>query len=60
MRKADLKSMTYTELEAVIKDLGEPKFRTKQVYDWLHNKLVTEFEEMTNLSKSLRVKFEEN
>lgn len=60
MKKADLKSMTFTELETIIKDLGEPKFRTKQVYDWLHNKLVTKFEDMTNLSKSLREKLEEN
>ncbi|MGE4215156.1 MAG: 23S rRNA (adenine(2503)-C(2))-methyltransferase RlmN [Anaerotignaceae bacterium] len=60
MRKADLKSMTFTELEAVIKEIGEPKFRTKQVYDWMHNKLVTEFDDMTNLSKSLREKLEEN
>ncbi|HCT65003.1 MAG TPA: 23S rRNA (adenine(2503)-C(2))-methyltransferase RlmN [Lachnospiraceae bacterium] len=60
MRKADLKSMTFTELEEVIKEIGEPKFRTKQVYDWIHNKLVTEFDEMTNLSKSLREKLEQN
>lgn len=60
MRKADLKSMTFTELGTVIKEIGEPKFRTKQVYDWLHNKLVTDFEDMTNLSKSLREKLEEN
>lgn len=60
MRKADLKSMTFTELEAVMKEIGEPKFRTKQVYDWLHNKLVTEFDDMTNLSKSLREKLAEN
>ncbi|MEA5085197.1 MAG: 23S rRNA (adenine(2503)-C(2))-methyltransferase RlmN [Lachnospiraceae bacterium] len=60
MRKADLKSMTFTELETVIKEIGEPKFRTKQVYDWLHNKLVTEFDDMTNLSKSLREKLAEN
>lgn len=60
MRKADLKSMTFTELETVIKEIGEPKFRTKQVYDWLHNKLVTDFDDMTNLSKSLREKLSEN
>ncbi|MDD3570724.1 MAG: 23S rRNA (adenine(2503)-C(2))-methyltransferase RlmN, partial [Lachnospiraceae bacterium] len=55
-----LKSMTFTELETVIKEIGEPKFRTKQVYDWLHSKLVTEFDDMTNLSKSLREKLSEN
>ena len=60
MRKADLKSMTFTELETVIKEIGEPKFRAKQVYDWLHNKLVTEFDDMTNLSKNLREKLAEN
>ncbi len=60
MRKADLKSMTMDELKMVIKELKEPEFRAKQIYDWLHNKLVTSFEEMTNLSKTLREKLEEN
>ncbi|MEG0894773.1 MAG: 23S rRNA (adenine(2503)-C(2))-methyltransferase RlmN [Oscillospiraceae bacterium] len=45
----DIKSMTLQELEAVL----TPKFRAKQVFDWLHNKLVLSFDEMTNLPKSM-------
>ena len=48
-----LKSMTLPEIEAVLKDLGQPKFRAKQVFTWLH-KGVRSYEEMTNLPKSLR------
>ena len=39
--------------------LGEKPFRAKQIYEWLHVKLADEFAEMTNLSKSLREKLEE-
>ena len=48
-----LKSLTVPELTAVIKELGQPAFRGKQVYTWLH-KGVRSYEEMTNLPKALR------
>ena len=48
-----LKSMTLPELTAAIKELGQPAFRGKQVYTWLH-KGVRSYEEMTNLPKALR------
>ena len=48
-----LKSMTLTELSQVLKDLGQPAFRAKQVYTWLH-KGVRSYDEMTNLPKALR------
>lgn len=48
-----LKSMTLAELSQVLKDLGQPAFRAKQVYTWLH-KGVRSYDEMTNLPKSLR------
>ena len=54
MAKLDIKSMNITELEDLLKELGEPKFRAKQIFDWLHAKQVESFEEMTNLSKGLR------
>ena len=53
--KEDLKSMTLAQMEAAFQSLGEPKFRAKQVFTWLH-KGATSFEEMTNLSKPLRAK----
>lgn len=45
--------MTLAEMEAFFTELGEPKFRAKQVFTWLHRG-VTSFAEMTNLSKALR------
>ncbi|MBQ2854701.1 MAG: 23S rRNA (adenine(2503)-C(2))-methyltransferase RlmN [Oscillospiraceae bacterium] len=49
----NLKSMTQPEIGAVLKELGQPAFRAKQVYSWLH-KGVRSYDEMTNLPKSLR------
>ena len=49
----NLKSMTQAEIGAVLKELGQPAFRAKQVYTWLH-KGVRSYEEMTNLPKALR------
>ncbi len=51
----DIKSMTQQELARFLKELGEPAFRAKQVFAWLHRG-VTSFEDMTNLSKPLREK----
>ncbi len=49
----DLKSMTLEELGELFKSLGQPAFRAKQVFTWLHRG-VTSFDEMTNLPKDLR------
>ena len=49
----NIKSMTLLEVTAALKELGQPAFRGKQVYTWLH-KGVTSYDEMTNLSKALR------
>ena len=49
----NLKSMTQPEIGAVLKELGQPAFRAKQVYSWLH-KGVKSYDEMTNLPKGLR------
>ena len=54
----DIKSMTPEELAAWLKELGEPAFRAKQIFKWLCRG-VTSFEEMTDLSKALRQKLEE-
>ena len=51
----DIKSMTPEELTAFLKELGEPAFRARQVFQWLHRG-VSSFDEMTNLSKALREK----
>ena len=49
----NIKSMTLPEVTAALKELGQPAFRGKQVYTWLH-KGVGSYDEMTNLSKALR------
>lgn len=55
-----ISSLNLTELTGVIADMGLPKFRAKQIYEWLHKKLVSSFDEMTNLDKNLRQKLSEN
>ena len=54
----DIKSLNLQEMTQLLRDMGEPAFRGKQVYTWLH-KGVTSFEEMSNLSKPLRAKLQE-
>ena len=49
----NLKSMTLGEMTRLFKDMGQPAFRAKQVYTWLHRG-VRSYEEMTNLPKPLR------
>ena len=49
----NLKSLTQPELADILKQLGQPSFRAKQVYTWLH-KGVRSYDEMTNLPKALR------
>ena len=58
--KKDIKSMTLEEVTAELGTLGEKPFRAKQLYDWLHVKLVTDFDQMSTLSKSLRERLKEH
>lgn len=57
--KKDILSMLPEEIEAELENLGEPKYRAQQLFTWLHRG-VRDFEEMSNLSKSLRQKLQEN
>lgn len=59
MNKTDIKSLDLDSLKDVITSLGDKAFRAKQIYDWLHVKLVDNFDEMTNLSRDLREKLKE-
>ena len=56
----DLKSLNLEQLTEELLSIGEKKFRAKQVYSWIHEKLVDSFDEMTNLSKDLREKLKAN
>jgi len=49
----DIKSLTQEEITQALKEMGQPAFRGKQVFTWLH-KGVESFDEMSNLSKDLR------
>lgn len=50
----DIRSMTLPELAAFLTGPDQPSFRAKQIYDWLHKKQISSYEEMTNIPKSLR------
>jgi 23S rRNA (adenine2503-C2)-methyltransferase len=54
MENLDIKSLTLEEMTEELKALGQPTFRAKQVFEWLHSKLVTSYDEMTNLPTGLR------
>lgn len=59
MEKKDIKSLSLEELKTEMEGLGEKGFRAGQLYEWMHRKQARSFEEMTNLSKELRKKCEE-
>ena len=54
----DLKSLTLEELQNRITKLGEKSFRAKQLYQWFHEKLAANYEEMSNLPKTFREKLQ--
>ncbi len=59
MKKIDIVSLSLEELEQEMLKISEKKFRAKQIYEWLHIKNASSFNEMTNVSKELRIKLEE-
>lgn len=50
----DIKSLYIDELIQEMNKINQPAFRARQLYDWMHNKLSSSYEEMTNLPKDLR------
>ncbi len=59
MAKKNIRVLTLEQITGLFKDLNEPAFRAKQLYDWLWNKRAIDFDEMTNFSKALRDKLKE-
>lgn len=57
--KVDIKSMNLSELTTWIGTLGEKSFRAKQIYQWLHQKHIGDFSDMTNISKKLLAQLQE-
>ena len=58
--KIDIKSLTLSELQEQMEILSEKPYRAKQLYDWMHVKLARDYEEMSNLPKSLKEKCREH
>lgn len=58
-RKRDLHSMSHDEIVELVAELGQPKFRVKQIEEWVWEKNVSSFDDMTNLPKTLREKLGE-
>ena len=56
--KVSIKSLLPQELEVLLAEMGEPKYRAKQIFKWLHQG-VTSFDEMSDISKALRAKLDE-
>ncbi len=59
MEKIDILSLSLEELERILAENGEKKFRAKQVFQWLHVKKVFEFDKMTDISVQLRQRLNE-
>lgn len=57
--KRPLVGMNLQEMEGLMAELGEPRFRAKQLFEWVYARGVKSFEAMTNLSRDLRRKLEE-
>ena len=55
MTKINVYDLTYEAWEAWVEQNDEPRFRAQQIYDWLYQKKVTSFKEMSNLTNELRV-----
>lgn len=49
-----IRSFTMEQLEGLAKELGQPRFRAKQLHEWLHGRNASSYDEMTNLPKALR------
>ena len=60
MEKIDILSLNFEELSEKILEMGEKKFRAKQIFDWLHVKKITDFEQMSNISAQFRTQLSEN
>lgn len=56
IKKTDIRAYNLSQLQNKIEEMGEKKFRAKQIYEWLWEKSCIDFDEMSNLSLTLREK----
>ncbi len=57
--KRDIKSLSHTELEALVEELGQPRFRVKQIEEWLYLRDCSIISKMDNIPKTLRESLDE-
>lgn len=60
MLKNNIKNYNLEELQKIVQDLGEKKYRAEQIFNWLYKENVTSFDDMVNLPLPLREKLKEN
>ena len=54
MNKVDIKNLSLEELESFLHGLGKEKYRARQIFKWIYQKNIIDFDQMTNLSKDFR------
>ena len=57
--KTNLKNLTFTELQALVSDFNLENYRTRQIFQWVFQKNITEIDEITSISKDTREKLAE-
>ena len=57
--KRCISSLTLEQLAAELKEMGQPSFRAKQIFHWIHQKLVTDFSAMSDQPKALLARLSE-
>ncbi len=59
LRKVNLLGLTLPQMEAFFASIGQARFRATQVLKWIHQRKVTDFEQMTDIARTLRVQLHE-
>ena len=60
MLKNNIKNYNLEELQEIVENLEEKKYRAEQIFNWIYKENVTSFDDMANLPLSLREKLKEN
>ncbi len=56
MKKSDIRDQSFEELTSYVKSLGEAPFRASQIFEWIYQKQVQDFDQMTNLSSVFKAR----
>ena len=60
MLKNNIKNYNLEELQEIVENLGEKKYRAEQIFNWIYKENVTSFDDMANLPLNLRERLKEN